>query len=315
MMMRTIVSAAAITFLPAAVPYSGLQPDVELERLDVAPAEEYLEQLTVPVTINGAGPYQFAIDTGAGRTMISEELAAELQLQPQGTGTINTIAGASDVPFFFVDQLSSSASESQPFIAPALARSNIGAAGRLGLDQLAQTRVRLDLKGNTVTLLPATRGDVAPKQSSRSTIVVTAERKSGRLIFTEAEIDGVPVRAVVDTGSQVSVGNKALKRELARRARERAEVEVLGVTGDSVPGQLSEVREMTIDDLTLIGGAIAFSDAPLFAELGLDDRPALLLGMATLSIFDSIDLDFANRRVQFTLPPGAIRRPVLSSTY
>lgn len=36
----------------------------------------------VPVLVNGKGPYQFALDTGAGQTVVSSELAKELALDP-----------------------------------------------------------------------------------------------------------------------------------------------------------------------------------------------------------------------------------------
>ena len=38
--------------------------------------------MTVPVEIGGAGPYRFVVDTGAERTVISRELARELELEP-----------------------------------------------------------------------------------------------------------------------------------------------------------------------------------------------------------------------------------------
>lgn len=35
----------------------------------------------VPVLLNGKGPYQFALDTGAGQTVVSSEVARELALE------------------------------------------------------------------------------------------------------------------------------------------------------------------------------------------------------------------------------------------
>lgn len=35
----------------------------------------------VPVLVNGRGPYQFALDTGAGQTVVSSELAEEVALE------------------------------------------------------------------------------------------------------------------------------------------------------------------------------------------------------------------------------------------
>ena len=45
----------------------------------------------------------------------------------------------------------------------------------------------------------------------------------------------------------------------------------------------------------------------MFAVLGLDQRPALLLGMDALQLFDRVGVDFANRRVTFDLPGSGTR--------
>jgi hypothetical protein len=48
--------------------------------------------------------------------------------------------------------------------------------------------------------------------------------------------------------------------------------------------------------------SIAFIDAPPFRALGLDKKPAILLGMRELRVFPRIAIDFPTRRVLFQLP-------------
>ena len=49
-------------------------------------------------------------------------------------------------------------------------------------------------------------------------------------------------------------------------------------------------------------------DSQAFRALGLQDRPALLLGMDSLALFDRIEIDFPNKRVVFDLKDeGAAR--------
>ncbi len=50
---------------------------------------------------------------------------------------------------------------------------------------------------------------------------------------------------------------------------------------------------------------IGYADTPVFAQLGLDDRPALILGMQNLRVFDRVAIDFADRRILFDLPDGS----------
>jgi hypothetical protein len=47
---------------------------------------------------------------------------------------------------------------------------------------------------------------------------------------------------------------------------------------------------------------IAFADAKPFRKLGLSDRPALLLGMDALKLFERVSVDFPNRTVKLLAP-------------
>src|SRR5688500_13536665 len=55
------------------------------------------ERMTVPVRVSGSGPYRFLVDTGADRTAISHEVAAELNLKPGISASMHTVAGVSTV--------------------------------------------------------------------------------------------------------------------------------------------------------------------------------------------------------------------------
>jgi hypothetical protein len=50
---------------------------------------------------------------------------------------------------------------------------------------------------------------------------------------------------------------------------------------------------------------IAFADVQPFRQLGLDDRPAVLLGMDALRLFDRVSFDFARREVRFLVPDSS----------
>lgn len=54
--------------------------------------------ILVPVTIEGHGPYDFALDTGAGITLIDTQLADELQLQVTGdSAPVSGVGGTQDI--------------------------------------------------------------------------------------------------------------------------------------------------------------------------------------------------------------------------
>jgi predicted aspartyl protease len=134
--------------------------------------------------------------------------------------------------------------------------------------------------------------------------VIQASRRNGRLIVTEANINGRKVVVVLDTGSQVSVGNEALRRALLGRKtpRDVQAVELQSVTGDKLSGQYTFVRELKLGGVTLNDLAVVFADAHTFKQLKLDDKPALLLGMNAMRAFRKVSIDFANRKFRVMLP-------------
>jgi hypothetical protein len=50
---------------------------------------------------------------------------------------------------------------------------------------------------------------------------------------------------------------------------------------------------------------VLFADASPFAELGMRNKPALLLGISALRIFDRVAIDFGRGKVDFLLPDAS----------
>jgi predicted aspartyl protease len=61
--------------------------------------------LLLPVEVNGRGPYEFILDTGAGTTLLTPELARSLGVKSTGTKQGQTAGGAVDVSLAVVDSL------------------------------------------------------------------------------------------------------------------------------------------------------------------------------------------------------------------
>ena len=88
-----------------------------------------------------------------------------------------------------------------------------GPDGILGTDSLALQRVEFDFEAQTMAVVPANTPDF---REEPGTIVVEARRKNGHLIVTEATANGRNIVVIVDTGSQVTIGNEALRKALKR---------------------------------------------------------------------------------------------------
>src|SRR5438270_2945923 len=108
--------------------------------------------------------------------------------------------------------------------------------------------------------------------------------------------------AVIDTGSEVTIGNLALRDKLLGRHGTRFwTVQATGVTGVTVPLQMATVSRLQLGPVTLQDVPIAFADVPPFKLFGLADEPSLLLGTDLLETFRRISLDFRARKVRFQL--------------
>jgi hypothetical protein len=62
------------------------------------------------------------------------------------------------------------------------------------------------------------------------------------------------------------------------------------------------IRELDIGGIGLKDLAVVFTDAHTFKQLGLDNTPALLLGMNAIRAFKKVSIDFANRKFRVVLP-------------
>jgi hypothetical protein len=133
-------------------------------------------------------------------------------------------------------------------------------------------------------------------------IVVRARRHRGQLILTQVKAAGLDVEAVVDTGTEITIGNLALRDKLIRGNRDKfVTVAATGVTGVTVELQLARVGELRLGSVTLRNIPIAFADVPPFEVFGLSNEPALLLGTDLLETFRRVSLDFRSRKVRFQL--------------
>lgn len=262
-------------------------------------------RMMVGVTIAEKGPFHFIIDTGAERTVISQELAATLALPSAGPAELHSVSEVSTVPTVMIPSLSLNGRVVENIRAPALAQANLGAAGILGIDTLQGQQVILDFRKQEMVVRPAAKRPDPPATDDE--IVVRARSRLGRLILADANVDGRRISVIVDTGAEVTLGNSALFARFSRSAPWSGLIEVVGVTGGRVLAQGMLLRRVQINQIKFSDMPVAVADAHIFRQLGLDKKPALLLGMDVLRGFNRVSVDFANREVRFLVPGEASR--------
>src|SRR5688572_7704155 len=282
------------------------EPEIQVtETIDLG--IDRTERMTVPVNIAGRGPYSFIVDTGSERTVISRELAERLRLNPGRTATVFSMTEASRIETVIIPALEVGQRTIAEIHAPALARSDLGAEGMLGVDSLRSQRVDFDFVREEMTVTPSRRPPERPWP--RDTILVTARSLYGHLIITDATLDGQRITVIVDTGSQVSVGHSVLRRRLERRRRLGTlhPIQLLSVTGGRLDAEYGAARQVQIGDAMIRNLPIAFADVLPFRQLHLEDRPAILLGMDALRLFERVSFDFARRQVRFLVGDRSAR--------
>ena len=296
---RAAMAVGAATLLcaqsPTPSPEEALRPaigpvvvDAELDRN---------RRMTVPVTINGAGPYRFLVDTGAQATVVTPRVTETLGLAPSGRATLVAMASRTQVDTIALDGLEFAGRRFNNLTTPLLRDRDIGADGIIGLDSLQDLRVVIDFRTDAITVIDA------PPGSSGYEIVVRARRKLGQMIITDARIDGVRTAVIIDTGSWHSLGNRALQRKL--RAKQTSTMSSTDVAGITLTSEMGMIDKLQIGRIGLANLPVGFTDSPAFAALDLAKTPALILGIGNLRPFDRVAIDFASRRVLFDVPRDA----------
>ncbi|MFN3621154.1 retroviral-like aspartic protease family protein [Sphingorhabdus sp.] len=312
------VAFGFIGFMSAVSAIAQDVPDAEADPGDDVPAitEQFdidrSDRMTVQVSVNGGDAVPFIVDTGAERTVIANDLARKLALEAGPILTLATISGRYQVNSFFIDSISTASVNLLGIEAPGLDRSNLGAYGLLGIDSLEDSRVHLDFAQQTMDVLPSRKSRGKTKLEN-GMIVVQARRKAGRMILSSAKIDGIKVDIILDTGAQSSMANLALRDKLRRRHRnfDFIPVKMKSVTGTMLNGDYTQIREIDVGGLTIRDMPMTFANNYAFTALNLEDRPAILLGMDALKLFDRVLIDFSNRRVGFDPPKGVAIQPKL----
>ncbi len=312
-----LASMATISATQAVPPLESPSPTTTPAQKDVAAilpqilefAVDDSQRMTVPVSIDGSETYPFVVDTGAERTVIAEDLGRTLQLSAGSELKLATVSGPATVDSFKAKNLSMSSIKVNDLEMPALKRANLGAYGLLGIDSLQNHKVVIDFAKGEMDVVPSKKRS-GFSRTTRNVIVVTARRRAGRLVLTNARIGNIKVDVVIDTGAQATMGNAALRKRL-RRSQRRIDyipVGLTSVTGRRMLGDFTQIKDITIGGLTITDLPMTFTGNYAFRALELNRKPAMLLGMDALKLFETIEIDFAKKRVTFQLKRNSQRQ-------
>ena len=263
-----------------------------------------LTRMALRVTINGRRGAVFVLDTGAGRTVIAEDLARSWNLPARPSVLVHGLTAAQLAPTVHIDRLSVGGRRLQDLQAPVFPRSVLAADGLIGLDVLGRFRLDLNIASRHIRMTPSGPDVVAVGTAGyRASRLRSQERPArhgrfGALILT-GSVEGREVDVFVDTGAQYSIGNLALLRAVGGDPAGLERITVYGVTGQILAAASGQVRDMRLGTQRLGPTALLFADLHAFRVLELVERPALLIGADLLYRFREVTLDFGRSRMAF----------------
>lgn len=254
-------------------------------------------RMVAGVTVNGRGPYRFIVDTGANRSVLSTALAEELGLTSNGTGEVHSVHGVTTAPLVRISTLQYGDMNLQNEELPLLGGQVLaGEAGLLGVDGMRDLRLRLDFEHHCIEITPS-RG----ARRLRGWAQIRGELHFGHLVVVRGTINGLHVNLLVDTGSDSSLANTALRDALNARVRhDRAQVDyaIAYTAGEPVILENSillprfNMGELEVRNVTAYVG-----DFHIFQLWNLLDEPTLLIGMDVLTQARGLAIDYGRGAV------------------
>ncbi|HUO23924.1 MAG TPA: retropepsin-like aspartic protease [Caulobacteraceae bacterium] len=286
----------------SAAPLAPATPPVgDAAAPDVVAAKDLQDRMTVPVMVDGKGPYAFIVDTGSNRSAVSDALVQTLGLVSAGQLVVQTATAQGVADSVNVGRLSVGVRETRDLRAPVFKREDIGADGLLGIDALADQKIVMDFRAKQMSILASSARD-GPGE-----VVVSARSRYGQLILVDSSFDDTDLYVVIDTGGEASIANSRFRALVQRKRREQVAVgQVISVTGVAADADFDVLPRVRVGGVQLFNLPVAYADVHAFEEFGLQSRPAMLLGMDVLRHFDRVSVDFKARRVRFLLPADAL---------
>jgi predicted aspartyl protease len=254
------------------------------------------------ININGQGPFRFIIDTGANRSVLSKALAARLGLAASGEGVVHSIDSQEPATLVNVDSLSFgdlrlSHGDTPVLDGPMLADQH----GLLGVDGMAGRLLHIDFTKHCVEIYESAAG--FPMQGWLS---VPARMRFGTMLTVEGDIHGVKVNVLIDTGSDISLGNERFREALRGVKARRIEYH----NGHAFTFGFPIVLETSVwmPNLRLgdnVGGSVTayIGNFHVFDVWGLQDEPTLLIGMDVLASAREMAIDYERGVVLFRKRP------------
>jgi len=261
---------------------------------------DQIGRIWAPVVINGHGPFRLVLDTGATHSAITALVALALGLPTDQSPPVilRGVTGYATVPTIRVQSLSVGDLSVDQAVLPIVPDALGGAEGVLGGEGLVGKRVFIDFRHDQIVIAFSRN-----EKSGRGFYTVPFHAIGGTLVVVDAVIGDVHAKGIIDTGGQATIANMALKNALIRShimLGGRAD-QIVGATMDVQQGELLNTPDVEIGSIKISDPAITYSDLYIFKQWKMLHQPAILIGMDTLGLLDTLIIDYKRHELQMRM--------------
>ena len=216
--------------------------------------------ILLPVEVNGSGPFEFILDTGAGTSLLSSDLAKQLEMKIVGSKEGQSAGGKVAVSLAKTDSLAVGEAKLQDVDVGIVDLAHIGKTigakvdGDLGYNFLKQFRLTIDYCSCEVRLddpkLVENFG-----RSAKTEVPMRLASPAKPLILVDVRANGRgPFQFAIDTGTSTTAITPELAKQLGIKSSPIDPVTTGGAQVDVTAGTLQsfQIGGATIDNMAVV---------------------------------------------------------------
>lgn len=177
--------------------------------------------ILLPVEVNGEGPFDFILDTGAGTSLLSSQLGEKLGIKIIGSKEGQSAGGAVSVSLAKVDSLGVGSARLEDVDVGLVDLSHIGKTvgaqidGDLGYNFLKHFRITLDYRANEIRFDDPKRFEPAGRSAAVTEIAMRLASPAKPLLLVDVYANGRgPFQFAIDTGTSTTAITPELAKQL-----------------------------------------------------------------------------------------------------
>lgn len=265
-------------------------------RADVTLTKDVTRHAVVPAFVNGRGPYQFILDTGADESAVYAWFAKSLHLPKGKARTLSGATGSESMIGARLSTLRVDGRTIKDIDADTMPDRPDGAkiAGIVGVDLMAHRLAILDFGCGTFALRPLDRPDA--NAGANAHFIKAGSIPSGKQLTLPVTINGAAGVALLDTGARDSIVNTAFVHAAGVDFQSfHDSVPTRGAAGITVNAGRGRIGNVRFAGITRANATARVADISALQGLGVSGDRAMILGLDFLA-GTRLTVDYSNRR-------------------